>query len=280
VQGGREGKPEGTSGEVDLKAVRAKLVELMDDDDDMKPTIVRLGWHASGTYDPRASVHGGSFGATMRFAPEKTDPANAGLDKARDYLEPVKKAFPGISYGDLWTYAAKVAIEEMDGPEIRWRSGRKDVQPSEASSVTVCPNGRLPDANKDREHIRDLFVRRMGFTERETVALIGGGHAIGRCHKEASGFDGPWTRSPTTFTNAFFTELLDEEWVPKTLDTGNKQYVDKKTGELMMLETDMEILRDPEFSKYAREYAKDQSTFFKDFADAFAKLLELGCTFK
>lgn len=55
----------------------------------------------------------------------------------------------------------------------------------------------------------------MGFTDREMVALIGGGHGIGRCHKDRSGFDGPWTFTPTTFTNNFFKELLGNDWKPR-----------------------------------------------------------------
>lgn len=50
--------------------------------------------------------------------------------------------------------------------------------------------GRLPDADKGSigatiQHIRDIFGR-MGFSDREMVALIGA-HAVGRCHTEASG---------------------------------------------------------------------------------------------
>jgi cytochrome c peroxidase len=289
AQGGGGEGAKGASGSkksgdaVDWAAVRAKLVSLMDTDDNMKPTLVRLGWHASGTYDPKHAVRGGSSGGTMRFAPESSDGANAGLDKARAFVEPVKTAFPGMSYGDLWTFAAKVAIEEMDGPTIPWRAGRKDLSAEEAAAraaTLVPPNGRLPDADKKADHIRDLFVKRMGFTERETVAVIGGGHTIGRCHPQASGFDGPWTRSPTTFSNSFFTELFGQTWVPKTLPNGKRQYVDKATGELMMLETDLAILRDPEFNKIAKEYADNADVFYKDFAGAFAKLLELGCKFE
>lgn len=65
----------------------------------------------------------------------------------------------------------------------------------------------------------------MGFTDREMVALIGGGHAIGRCHKDRSGFDGPWTFMPTGLTNQFFIKLLDETWVEKKWD-GPKQFED------------------------------------------------------
>lgn len=52
----------------------------------------------------------------------------------------------------------------------------------------------------------------MGFTDREMVALIGGGHAMGRCHKDRSGFEGPWTNRPISFTNLYFKELLDRDW--------------------------------------------------------------------
>jgi cytochrome c peroxidase len=37
----------------------------------------------------------------------------------------------------------------------------------------------------------------MGFNDREMVCLCGA-HALGRCHTNASGYDGPWTRAPET----------------------------------------------------------------------------------
>lgn len=37
----------------------------------------------------------------------------------------------------------------------------------------------------------------------EIVALIGA-HSLGRCHTDRSGFDGPWTNAPTTFSNLYF----------------------------------------------------------------------------
>lgn len=47
----------------------------------------------------------------MRFAPESLHGANAGLAVARGVLEPIKKEFPWISYGDLWTLAGVAAIQ-------------------------------------------------------------------------------------------------------------------------------------------------------------------------
>lgn len=52
--------------------------------------------------------------------------ANAGLKVVRDLLEPIKQKYPGLSYSDLWTLAGVVAVQEMGGPQIPWRSGRKD----------------------------------------------------------------------------------------------------------------------------------------------------------
>lgn len=139
--------------------------------------LVRLAWHASGTYN-KADKTGGSNGSTMRFKPELSDGANAGLDKAQHFLEEIKKQHPEISYADLWILASYVAIEEMGGPRIEFTPGRND----EKEHSKCPPNGRLPDASKGRQHIRDVFYR-MGFDDKEIVALIGGGHAIGKCHK-------------------------------------------------------------------------------------------------
>lgn len=88
---------------------------------------------------------------------------------------------------------------------------------------------------------------------------MSGAHALGRCHPTASGeykhhlfvappahcvshcrfflptgYDGPWTPTPTTFNNAYFTLLMNLKWVPKEWD-GPYQYVDASTGKLMML---------------------------------------------
>jgi hypothetical protein len=49
----------------------------------------------------------------MRFKPEAGHDANAGLGIARERLNRVKDQFPEISYGDLWTLAGVVAIQEL-----------------------------------------------------------------------------------------------------------------------------------------------------------------------
>jgi len=226
-----------------------------------------LAWHAAGTYD-KASGKFGSNGATMRFHPESQHGANAGLTVARDQLQKVKAQYPGISYGDLWTLAGVVAVEEMGGPKIKWSPGRVDAIAGEA-----CPSdGRLPDASKGAPHVRDVFYK-MGFDDREIVALAGA-HCFGRCHTNRSGYTGPWTRAPTTFSNLFYKELLENKWTPKKWN-GPLQYEDP-TGQLMMTPADMAFAEDPAFRKYVEQYAKDEKLFEKDFAKAYSKLLSLG----
>lgn len=56
----------------------------------------------------------------------------------------------------------------------------------------------------------------------------------------SSGFEGPWTFSPTTLTNDFFKLLFDEKWVWKRWD-GPKQLEDKTTRSLMMLPYVLEL---------------------------------------
>ncbi|KAF5610252.1 heme-binding peroxidase [Fusarium subglutinans] len=261
----------------DFEAVRKSIIDLLRqpdyDDGSAGPVLVRLAWHSSGTYDV-ATDTGGSNGAGMRYEAEGGDPANAGLQNARLFLEPLKRLHPWITYSDLWTIAGVTAIRAMGGPEIDWLPGRTDF----TDDSKLPPRGRLPDAAQGADHIRDIFYR-MGFNDREIVALSGA-HSLGRCHTENSGFEGKWVNNPTRFSNQYFRLLLSEKWTEKTVpESGVTQFssVDPDTEEeLMMLPTDMALTTDPEFSKYVRLYAEDKELFFNDFKAAFAKLLELG----
>lgn len=252
-------------------AIAKRLVEKDEyDDGSYGPVLVRLAWHASGTYDKETGT-GGSNGATMRFAPESDHGANAGLKAARDFLDPVKEQFPWITWSDMWILAGVCAIQEMQGPTIPWRPGRAD------RDVSFCtPDGRLPDASKAHDHLRAIFFR-MGFDDREIVALSGA-HALGRCHTDRSGFEGPWTFSPTTLTNDYYKLLIEEKWSFRKWN-GPKQFQDVKSKSLMMLPTDMALIKDKGFRPHVERYAKDNDAFFKEFSDVIVKLFELGVPF-
>ena len=233
---------------------------------------------------------GGSNGATMRFAPEGDHGANAGLKAARDFLEPIKgivllyshkiilfanadlEKYSWITYSDLWTLAGVCAIQEMQGPTIPWRPGRMD------RDVAMCtPDGRLPDAAKEQSHLRAIFGR-MGFDDREIVALSGA-HALGRCHTDRSGFEGPWSFSPTIMSNDYYRLLLGEKWNYRKWN-GPKQFEDMGSKSLMMLPTDMALIKDKDFKKHVERYAKDDQVFFSEFRDVIVKLFELGVPFQ
>lgn len=115
------------------------------------------------------------------------------------------------------------------------------------------------------------------FDDKEIVCLIGA-HGVGRCHKSRSGFDGPWTFSPTTFSNQFYVQLVATQWKEKPNWSGNKQFEDE-SGSLMMMPADLVFKKDPVFMKWVEYYAASEKRFFCDFAIAFKKLLELGVEF-
>jgi catalase (peroxidase I) len=247
------------------KALRASISStLISKKGNVCPFAIRLAWHASGTFDKEdATVQaGGSDGATMRFEPEISDGANAGLSLMQDIIKPVKAKFPGLSYADLWTVAGSQAVKLLGGPDIPVTYGRVDAP----DNAPCPPNGRLPDASQGAQHLRDVFYR-MGFDDTAIVALSGA-HTLGSCHRLRSGFDGPWTTNPLKFDNEYFKNLLELEWKVRDWD-GPLQYTDTATGKLMMLPTDMALIEDAKFLPIVQAYAKDEQLFFKDFAEAF-----------
>jgi catalase (peroxidase I) len=254
------------------KALRAEVhTAIVNRKMNVCPFAVRLAWHSSGTFDKEdvSSKSGGSNGATMRFEPEISDGANAGLPLMQDILGAVKTKYPETSYADLFTLTGAVAAELTGCPAIPFNYGRTD----DASGVNCPDNGRLPDAAQGAQHLRDVFYR-MGFSDQEIV-ILSGAHTLGSCHKLRSGFDGPWTRNPLRFDNEYFTNLLNLEWKLRDWD-GNRQFADP-TGELMMLPTDMALIEDAAFLPWVQKYAADGDAFQADFATAFAKLIALGC---
>ncbi|KAF1991900.1 class II peroxidase [Aulographum hederae CBS 113979] len=260
----------------DYAAVKKDIAALLHqpeyDDGSAGPVLVRLAWHSAGTYDAETDT-GGSNGAGMRYEAEGGDPANAGLQHARVFLEPVKRAHPWITYSDLWTLAGCVAIQEMGGPEIPWAPGRTDF----VDDSKLPPRGRLPDAAQGADHVRHIFYR-MGFNDQEIVALSGA-HNLGRCHADRSGFSGAWVQNPTRFSNTYFRLLLAVDWKHKQLPSGIRQfmYIDEDLGEeLMMLPTDIALRDDAKFKVWVQRYAEDRDVFFEDFTKVFAKLMELG----
>ncbi|KAI8800111.1 heme peroxidase [Cladochytrium replicatum] len=237
------------------------------------PIFVRLAWHEAGTYDVNTKT-GGARGL-MRFnVGTSTYGANVGLGIARGLLEPVKEKHPSITYADLWTLAGVVAIEyglQRAGNTTAkpvWRAGRID-----ADESATTPDGRLPDATKGADHLRNIFYR-MGLSDKDIVALSGA-HTLGRMHPDRSGFEGPWVLDPLAFDNTFFVDLLKSDyWTLGQASTGNAQYW--SPDKTAMVNTDMVLAKDPAFRVYVEKYAASNDAFVADFFESYQKLLELS----
>jgi L-ascorbate peroxidase len=233
---------------LDIERARRKLRGLIAEKN-CAPIILRLAWHGAGTYDVESGT-GGPLG-TIRFGQELAHGANAGLDIAVNLLQPIKEKFPELSYADFYSLAGCVAVEVTGGPTVPFHPGRKDHE--------TCPvEGRLPDATKGLDHLRCVFVKQMGLTDKDIVALSGA-HTLGRCHKDRSGFEGAWTPNPLIFDNSYFKILLEGE----------------KDG-LLMLPSDKALLDEPKTRALVELYAKDEDKFFEDYAVSHMKLSELG----
>lgn len=206
---------------LDLAELRRDIVEVLNTSQDWWPAdfghygglMIRLSWHAAGTYRIYDGRGGAGEGA-QRFAPLNSWPDNANLDKARRLLWPVKqKHGQKISWADLLVLAGNVALEDMGFTTFGFGFGREDVwEPEEIfwgpedtwlgderyaeertleeslgavqmGLIYVNPEGPggNPDPLASAHDIRDTFAR-MAMNDEETVALIAGGHTFGKTH--------------------------------------------------------------------------------------------------
>ena len=178
------------------------------------PLMIRMAWHAAGTYRI-GDGRGGAGRGQQRFAPLNSWPDNVSLDKARRLLWPVKQKYGRkISWADLMILAGNVALETMGfktfgfgggrpdtwepdhdvywGSETEWLgdkryTGDRDLaNPLAAVQMGLIyvnpegPNGN-PDPIAAGRDIRETFAR-MAMNDEETVALIAGGHTFGKTH--------------------------------------------------------------------------------------------------
>ena len=233
--------------------------------------------------------HGGSNGATMRFAPEIDYHDNRGLELAREILLPVQAAHPEISVSDLWILAGYESVEALGGPHIEMAWGRVDATADQAPEICP-PSERLPDWDDSTGTIREKFGR-MGFGDRDIVALIGA-HTVGKGHPERMGFPfRNWDNSPVRFDSQYFDFVLSKGTGPPGWDLVVEDdptrpgevirwFEPSSRGGWFMLATDL-MLRDvPEFRVHSEEFYEDEAAFHAAFADAFKRVTELGFMFR
>ncbi|HEX7907244.1 MAG TPA: catalase/peroxidase HPI [Paraburkholderia sp.] len=287
---------------LDLAAVKNDLRALMTTSQDWWPAdfghygplFIRMAWHAAGTYRI-GDGRGGAGAGQQRFAPLNSWPDNGNLDKARRLIWPIKQKYGRkISWADLIILTGNVALESMGFKVFGFGGGRQDVwEPDQdvywgtettwlgdkrytgdrdlenplgavqMGLIYVNPEG--PNGNPDplaaARDIRETFAR-MAMNDEETVALIAGGHTVGKTHgagdaalvgrePEAAGIEEQglgwkssyatgkggdaitsgleviWTTTPTKWSNGFFTNLFGYEWELTKSPAGAHQWKPK-----------------------------------------------------
>lgn len=246
------------------------------------PLFIRMAWHSAGTYRT-GDGRGGASTGNQRLAPLNSWPDNVNLDKARRLLWPIKQKYGNkISWADLMILTGNVALESMGCKTFGFAGGREDIWESEEdiywgsedewlgdnrysgenrdkdlenplAAVQMGliyvnpegPNGE-PSAIKSGQDIRETFAR-MAMGDKETVALIAGGHTFGKCHGAgdasnvgpepegeslieqglgwiskflsgkgddtiSSGIEGSWTANPIKWDNGYFDVLFGYDW--------------------------------------------------------------------
>lgn len=284
---------------VDMKALKADIEKTLTTSQDWWPAdwghygglMIRSAWHASGTYridDGR----GGADGGQIRFEPLNSWPDNANLDKARRLLWPVKQKYGrNVSWGDLIVLAGNVALESMGfetlgfaggraddweadmvywGSETQWLANNKRYKDGKLEKplaavqmglIYVNPEG--PNGNHDplaaAADMRDSFGR-MAMNDEEIVALVAGGHTLGKAHGAksvecvgpepaaaaieeqgfgwknkcgkgnaedtmTSGLEGAWTSTPTAWSILFLDNLMRFDWKQTKSPAGATQWI-------------------------------------------------------
>lgn len=263
------------------------------------PLMIRMAWHSAGVY----RVHdgrGGASGGQQRFDPLNSWPDNANLDKARRLLWPVKQKYGRkISWADLMVLSGNVALESMGFKTFGFAGGRSDdwepdlvywgpetnmltderrdkkgklkgpLAAVEMGLIYVNPEGPhgKPDPLLAADDIRMSFGR-MAMNDEEIVALIAGGHTLGKAHgakkpnecvgaepaateveaqglgwknkcgtgvgadTTTSGLEGAWTVTPTQWSSNYLDNLMNFNWVLTKSPAGAKQWIpDNKAAE-------------------------------------------------
>ena len=285
---------------VDLKALKADIENALTTSQDWWPAdwghygglMIRMAWHSAGTYrvdDGR----GGADGGQQRFEPLNSWPDNANLDKARRILWPVKQKYGrDVSWADLMILAGNVALESMGFETLGFAGGRVDdweadlvywgpetemlgndkrydkdgklEKPLAAVHMGLIyvnpegPNGNL-DPVAAAADIRESFGR-MAMNDEEIVALIAGGHTLGKVHGATkadcvgpepaaaaieeqglgwkntcgkgnaedtmtSGLEGAWTQTPTAWSILYLDNLFRFEWEKQKSPGGGTVWV-------------------------------------------------------
>ncbi|KAL2348621.1 hypothetical protein Fmac_002621 [Flemingia macrophylla] len=250
------------------------------------PDMLRLAWQDACSYNPESQIKGGPSG-WIRNEDVLERQENKGLAKPVRLCEDVKAKLKKVSYADLYQLAGVVAVEVTGGPTIPFLPGREDADESPQE-------GRLPNPDKKgASHLRDIFSTRMGLSDKEIVALLGG-HVLVRqtyvidgdnkVNKEIGKREGNDSSETQNLREPSQVEKKEESVAPKDKEERDPWKFDNSYFEKSLahatLNMDKALTEDKKFRKHVEHYAKNKEAFFEDYAVAHKKLSEVGCNLK
>ncbi|CAH8360718.1 unnamed protein product [Eruca vesicaria subsp. sativa] len=212
--------------------------------------VLRLVFHDAGTFELDDNI--GGINGSIVYELER--PENAGLKRSLKVLEKAKvkvDEIQPVSWADMIAVAGSEAVSMCGGPTIPVVIGRLD-------SMKPDPEDKLPPESLNASGLKQCFQRK-GFSTQELVALSGA-HTIG-----SKGFGDPFT-----FDNAYYKILLQKPWSSTT----------SKMTSMVGLPSDHALVDDDECLRWVKEYAEDQDKFFRDFTNAYIKLVNSGAKWR
>ncbi|MCS7204792.1 MAG: 2Fe-2S iron-sulfur cluster-binding protein [Leptospiraceae bacterium] len=209
----------------------------------LAPSVLRLVFHDV--------MSGGSFTSNFHddynIELELKKPINKNLESSVDFIKKIKNLIKDepYSYRDILYLAGAVAVEITRGPFI-------NIVVPMFSDRGFYEVG-IPDENETFESFYKKF-QQLNLTKQDMVALMGA-HTLGKANGK------PFTENLFTFNNEYFRRLIFYRDDPQLNS---------------LLPTDKELLKDKECRKYVEIYAFSQERFFKDFSEAYIKLIQFG----
>jgi hypothetical protein len=276
----------------------------------------RLMFHDSGPARRAAGcafVRDQSTASCNGRACEFTSDHNVGLARSIQIIHDFynDQAFwPLISLQDFIYLFGLEALRVVSSGQVTsaFRTGRAPCQCLLTRPFSACANPpNFPDSMPEAEHsfaqLKTVMETQMGFTEHEWMCLTGA-HAMGRAMRSNTGYGGPWTSTPGTFSSQYWQTMNTDQWVSENGVVSTNEdipAVGKKEFRLpgtnrMMLRSDMAPYwdietnpncpvthgvgtgfcppREPQFT--FMNTLLNPTTFFGCFNPAFQKMCELG----
>lgn len=275
----------------EFKAIADKIQQDYADGIVDGPGSNRLLFHSTATFSAAGGAGGlgGVNGGWLQFPQNLEFPANNGLADTVTYIKDLVKNYSCITFADAATLNGAIVTEAAGGPAIAWMPGRRDASKTPENPVITT---RLPDGSYNTAGVVSFYTQ-MGLTDREMAVFNGGGHSLGGCHPENSGWNGSFTPASDRFPspkNLYFIQTFEGEWTPMAVrnstqlriqyalvDPEGSPVTDADGNRIIRLPSDTSILLGGNYpTAWAYSYSKDEDLFMADYGRVLQRVSQLG----